>query len=59
MLEELIKEIGAEVKVEELNRVGARESGKEMWLLRLGSEEQKREMMRKSLKERRNRWLSG
>lgn len=45
-IEKLLGDIGAEVKVEEVSRVGGGK-GKEIWLVRLEKEEQKREVMRK------------
>lgn len=41
-----MREIGAEVKVKDINKIG-RQNGKEkeMWLVKLGSEKQKREIM--------------
>lgn len=56
-LEELMREIGAEIKVEDISRIGVRGSDKGIWLMKLGSEEQKREVMRrkKGLKGRREK----
>ncbi|XP_011881707.1 PREDICTED: golgin subfamily A member 6-like protein 22, partial [Vollenhovia emeryi] len=46
--EKLIKELGVEAKIEDMSRIGGiREKGPETWLVKLGSEEQKREVMRK------------
>lgn len=53
----IIREIVAEVKVEDINRIGGQKrKGKEMWLMRLGSEEQKKEVMvkKKLLKKEKN-----
>lgn len=52
-----MREIGVEVKVEEISKIGSREEGKETWLVKLGSEEQKREVIRrkKILKGRKER----
>lgn len=43
----IIREVGVEVEVKDMSRVGTREEGKEFWLVRLGSEEQKREVMKR------------
>lgn len=45
--EQVMKEIGAEVEVKDISRVGSRQEGKEIWLVRLSSEEQKREVIRR------------
>lgn len=53
----IIREIVAEVKVEDINRIGGQKGkGKEMWLMRLESKEQKREVMvrKKLLKKEKN-----
>lgn len=42
-LEELMREIGAEVKIEDINKLRIKEKGKDMWQIKLGSEEQKRD----------------
>lgn len=56
-LEKLIKDIGVTVNIEEIKRIGKSRRGKEMWWVRLGSEEQKMEVLRKKrgLKGRRER----
>lgn len=56
-LEELMKDIGITVNIEEIKRIGKSRRGKEMWWVRLGSEEQKMEVLRKKrgLKGRRER----
>lgn len=41
-LEELMKDIGVEINMEDIKRIRGRTGGKEMWWLRLESEEQKR-----------------
>lgn len=46
IVENLLGDIGAEVKVEEISRVGGGK-GKEIWLVRLENDDQKREVMRK------------
>lgn len=45
-VEKLLKDIGAEVKVEEIGRVGGG-IRKDMWIVKLEKDEQKREVMRK------------
>lgn len=45
--EQVMKEIGAEVEVKDISRVESRQEGKEIWLVRLSSEEQKREVIRR------------
>lgn len=46
-VEGLIKETGEEERIEEIKRIETREAGKDLWWVRLGSEEQKRELMRR------------
>lgn len=55
-LEELMKDIGVTLNIEEIKRIGKRRE-KETWWVRLGSEEQKMEVLRKKrgLKGRRKR----
>lgn len=45
-IERLFKAIGSEVMIEEVNKVGGVQ-GKKIWQVRLGNEEQKKEVMTK------------
>lgn len=48
VVERLFKKIGAEVKIEDIKVVGGqREKGKGVWIVKLASEIQKREIMKK------------
>lgn len=54
---ELLNRIGAEIEVEDVNKIGTKKRRKEMWMVKLKSEKQRKKVMRRksNLKERRER----